>query len=263
MVTLISHFYNEEYLLPFWIKHHKPLFDNAVLIDHGSTDNSRKIIEHLAPEWKVINSDLEEFDPLLTDFEVQCTERTVDGWKIVLNTSEFLAGDLKGVISECNTSGVKAVIPKARIMIDAYPNNELDLDKPLLTQKPYGVDDGVLYDILFRGHLFTKLIKLIHNLGWKERGRSRLLHSHPIGGYTVGRHNWIHPAKKTNKITICWFGYSPWNNKFISRKRSFANKLPKENLNLGYQHRANQAQLNKAYFKHLLFYKIFGNENLF
>ena len=45
---LISHFYNEAVLLPYWIQHHAPLFDSAILIDYNSTDASRMIIQRLS-----------------------------------------------------------------------------------------------------------------------------------------------------------------------------------------------------------------------
>ena len=61
-VMLITHFYNEEFLLPYWIRHHASMFDHAVLIDYGSTDNSRQIIQDLAPStWSVILSKNKKF----------------------------------------------------------------------------------------------------------------------------------------------------------------------------------------------------------
>ena len=61
-VMLITHFYNEEILLPYWIRHHAPMFDHAILIDYQSTDSSRKIIEDLAPStWRVVNTQAPRF----------------------------------------------------------------------------------------------------------------------------------------------------------------------------------------------------------
>ncbi|MEW9106591.1 glycosyltransferase family 2 protein, partial [Paenibacillus sp.] len=51
MRILISHFYNEEYLLPWWLKHHAPLFDHGILINRGSTDRSVDICKQLVPHW--------------------------------------------------------------------------------------------------------------------------------------------------------------------------------------------------------------------
>src|SRR5690606_24647819 len=65
---LLSHFYNESSLLTSWIRHHAPLFDQALLIDHHSTDSSRRIIAHEAPSsWRVVTSQHKMFDPVATD----------------------------------------------------------------------------------------------------------------------------------------------------------------------------------------------------
>ena len=48
-LTIIGTFYNEEYLLPYWLKHHTRLFDHGILINWGSTDNSVEIIKRYAP----------------------------------------------------------------------------------------------------------------------------------------------------------------------------------------------------------------------
>ena len=50
--TVISHFYNEEYLLPWWLMHHTKLFDHGILINKGSTDRSAQISKRFAPYWE-------------------------------------------------------------------------------------------------------------------------------------------------------------------------------------------------------------------
>ncbi len=88
--TLISHFYNEEYLLPWWLMHHTKLFDHGILINRGSTDRSVEICRQFAPNWEVRDSKVPEFDAILVDQEVMDIEKEVNGWKMVLNTTEFL-----------------------------------------------------------------------------------------------------------------------------------------------------------------------------
>ena len=39
-------FYNEEYLLPWWLAHHTKLFDHGILINKGSTDRSVEICKN-------------------------------------------------------------------------------------------------------------------------------------------------------------------------------------------------------------------------
>ena len=34
--TIIAHFFNEEYLLPWWLNHHKKIFDYGILFDYSS-----------------------------------------------------------------------------------------------------------------------------------------------------------------------------------------------------------------------------------
>ena len=72
--TIISHFYNEEYLLPFWLKHHSKMFDHGILIDYNSTDRSVDIIREICPTWEIIDSRNELFDAVLIDKEVEDIE---------------------------------------------------------------------------------------------------------------------------------------------------------------------------------------------
>ena len=89
-VTVIAHFYNEEYLLPFWLNHHKNIFSHGILVDYNSTDNSVKIIKSIVPHWKIISSRNEYFDAIDCDQEVMDIEKSIQGWKIALNITEFL-----------------------------------------------------------------------------------------------------------------------------------------------------------------------------
>ena len=90
---LISHFYNEAMLLPFWIAHHAPLFDHAVLIDYNSTDGSAELVRKLAPpSWKVIASSTgSEFGARTLDAQVETQERLFPhDWHLALTVTEFL-----------------------------------------------------------------------------------------------------------------------------------------------------------------------------
>src|SRR5688572_7700041 len=90
MRTVLMHFYNEQYLLPWWLKHHVELFDHGVLIDYASTDESPDICRRLAPHWKLVQSQNAIFDEYDVDYEVMEHEAQLPGWKMVLNTTEFL-----------------------------------------------------------------------------------------------------------------------------------------------------------------------------
>jgi hypothetical protein len=256
--TVIAHFYNEEYLLPFWIQHHKQIFDHGILINHGSTDSSIEIIRNLAPEWEIVNSNLKVFDAVLTDFEVQKQEEGVDGWKICLNISEFLLGDVEGVLSTCERENIRAISTEGIIMVDQFPNQKPDPNRSLIEQKPFGILDSVVYDLLMRDRRLIKIVKYIAKIKSRGHGRSRLMHRHLIGAYTPGRHSWYQIDENVPGLYTAWFGFSPWTNEFIDRKLSFAATMPNNGTVLGSHHLFGRSKFEKIYQQHLLLLRIFG-----
>ena len=88
--TVLCHFYNEEYLLPFWLKHHCSIFTHGIMIDYHSTDKSVEIIKELCPTWEIRKTKNEMFDAHLVDKEVMEIEDTLIGFKIALNVTEFI-----------------------------------------------------------------------------------------------------------------------------------------------------------------------------
>ena len=139
MRTLVSHFYNEEFLLPFWIDHHKNFFDNALLIDYGSTDSSLEIIQDRAPKnWKVVKTNNKNFDAFLVDHELMEYEKKIKGWKIALNTTEFLiSSDLDKIESYCDKNNITGFFTESAVMVDNNPNIQLE-NNDLVTNKYFG-----------------------------------------------------------------------------------------------------------------------------
>ena len=90
MTTLIAHIYNEEYLLPFWLEHHKKIFDAIIIIDYNSTDRSVEICKDICPNCKIIPSKNKVFDAELADAEIMDIERKIEGIKMSLNITEFM-----------------------------------------------------------------------------------------------------------------------------------------------------------------------------
>jgi hypothetical protein len=90
--TVITHIYNESYLLPIWLRHHRERFDHGIIVDCGSTDNPREIVDDLAPGWDFMSTNLESFDAVELDAIINCVERAVQGTRIVLTITEFLLG---------------------------------------------------------------------------------------------------------------------------------------------------------------------------
>ena len=288
--TIITHFYNEEYLLPYWLEHHKNKFDHGVLINHGSNDKSVEIIKNLVPNWEIINSELQYFDAYLTDFEVQKIEENIAGWKICLNISEFLIGDLEKELNSCD---VREITIPAIIMTD-IDNKEIRND--LLSEKPFGIEENQIsillfdfYQLFYKFRFFT-FLKLIFQILFLKVSqlilgktyikyvkyyvkRARLLHSQKIGKYSKGRHNWVFKSKRSKYLKILWYNYSPFTNKMVERKLDAKTRLPglgsskhdlqKLNENCKYNDEAyihNNQKLITSYYK---FLNIFSSKFLY
>jgi hypothetical protein len=189
MRTIISHFWNEEYLLPWWIKHHREMFDEAVLINWGSTDRSvAEIRKHAPSRWKVVDTkwklpmDDNACFAAALDEEVIEIESGLTGWRICLNTTEFLIGDIASVEREGGATQHNVGCLK---MWDWNPEGALDHSKTLWSQLWMGTDCRP------------------HNMMGIRRGRS--IHSHPIA-YEIGRHVTHPPAGLNGDMVILHYG---------------------------------------------------------
>jgi glycosyltransferase involved in cell wall biosynthesis len=100
MTTLITHIFNEEFLLPYWIEHHLQNFEDGIVIDFNSTDSSLEIIKDLAPHWKIIDSPLRYFEAEPLDRLIEEIENSISGIRICLNVTEFLIGDASSIVSQ-------------------------------------------------------------------------------------------------------------------------------------------------------------------
>ena len=78
----IIHIYNEEYLLPFWLNHHKNIFDKIIIINYHSTDNSINICKEIIPNCEIITTRNNCFEAQLVDNEVMDIENKYEGFKI-------------------------------------------------------------------------------------------------------------------------------------------------------------------------------------
>lgn len=194
--TIISHFYNEEYLLPWWLNHHKQIFDHGIMINYASTDNSVDIIKSICPEWDIVDSRNIDFGAEEVDREVSDIESTIGGWKIALNTTEFIIGNF----SILNDSFTRHEIPVS-VMVDNDPENQPDINQSLITQKHHGIH-------------------------YKEGGffirKGRLIHREPFVRYLPGRH----VGCSTDELMILWYGWSPFNTNLIKRKLQIQYRIP-------------------------------------
>ncbi|SFV34663.1 glycosyltransferase family 2 protein [Hyphomicrobium facile] len=242
--VVVSHFFNEAYLLPWWLRHHREIFDHGVLIDYHSTDDSVAICRELVPHWEVVSSENATFAALLCDFEVMKHEqRFPDAWKLALNTTEFFVAPglakMERVVAQHDLTGV--CLPGA-VMVDTDPHNPPDPLRPLVEQKATGIwEDEIDFAAL-----------AIPGLTFPTR--SRLYHRYAIGAYTPGRHN-SHLPRQCNGSrelgSIRWYGFSPWSNAFKARKLQISDRRDSFDVKNGFgaQHQADIAELDGRWSK--------------
>ena len=222
MRTLISHFYNEEYLLPFWIKHHRDIFDNAILINYKSTDNSVHLIKKLAPStWKIVDSTNENFDAHLCDLEVMQYEKMFDGWKMALNVTEFfVCPNLELIEQECKKNNLNGFRTSGLVIVDNQDGSEINPNISLTDQKRFGfLESSFDFDA--------------EKLQWYTGpSRSRIYHRCKSGMYFPGRHKSFLPKipHTINSAYTMWYGFSPWNQEFLKRKIQISQRLNPDDI---------------------------------
>ncbi|MBA2125614.1 hypothetical protein DLM45_05165 [Hyphomicrobium methylovorum] len=242
--VVISHFFNEAYLLPWWLKHHRDIFDHGVLIDYASTDGSADICRSLVPGWEVVQSENASFAAIMCDFEVMKHEQRFPGaWKLVLNTTEFFVAPglekMERLLVQHDMTGVR--LPGA-VMIDTEPDVAPDPALPLVQQKSSGIWES---EMDFKG---------LQIPGLTFPTRSRFYHRYEIGAYTPGRHSSQLPRQVNGSRdlgSIHWYGYSPWTNAFKARKLQISDRRDTFDVKNGFgaQHQADIDELDRRWAK--------------
>ena len=224
--TILCHFYNEEYMLPWFLNHHKQIFDHGVMIDYHSTDRSREIIKEICPTWDIVTSRNQDFQADTIDTEVNDIERDIEGWKICLNVTEQLIGDY-GIL---NDEPRQLLVPSV-FFVDCDREREATYDLPLYEQKT----DGFIFGDSQQNFL--------------ER-RSRSLHNIPVhypANSTIdcmapGRH-WN--SYNTDQLVTFYYGWCPFDQGQLGRKLQIQTQIPliDRQLNRGFHHITNQETL--------------------
>lgn len=219
MLTVLAHYYNEEYLLPWWLHYHKQIFDHGILIDYGSNDKSNDIIREICPTWEIVPTKNQYFDAHPCDDEIKFHEARVSDYKMALNITEFLIGDIDGLLCDCPEQH------HLRSYIMADPLHKLP-SRPT-------------YDKL----LFNQCYFGVHDMGYRQ---SRILHRLSSYPYGAGRHS--HNVT-TDKACLLWYGLAPWNEKTIKRKLQIQHKISEGSMNAGFgsHHRTDRDKLNSLY----------------
>jgi hypothetical protein len=212
--TLISHIFNEEYLLPFWLNHHKNMFDDIIIIDYNSRDKSIEICKSICPDCIIIKTRNNCFDATEVDKEVMDIENSLQGIKVVLNTTEFLFCE--------------------KPVKDFFINNTNPISYAINAISPYSIN---LYRINNIYELFNNLFNddVVYHY---DRIGSRFIHNFSNGNYTIGRHSSNNISIPTNEMFIVWFGFYPMNNDLLKRKLQIQQNIPQSDKDrgFGFQH---------------------------
>src|SRR5262245_4852911 len=225
--VVVCHVYNEELLLPFWLAHHRRLFDHGIIVDYASTDATRRIAEQAGGGWEVRPSRNTWFDPLAADAEIMDIEAEFgEGvWKMALNVTEYLfVSHLEGVTRRCPPN-VPAIAFEVASMIDPTARRSWPVDSrwPLYLQRQHGV------------------------IG---RRKHRFLHRATHGHYRVGRHKTDLTTTVVDELVL-WWGFSPFD-AIKARKLQIGARIPSSvPAAWGIQHKVDDAGLEALYREQL------------
>lgn len=248
MKIIVTHIKNEEYLLPWWIQHHRDKFDHGVIIDYNSSDKSLNIIKELVPTWEIIQSrniffDSIECDREVVDVQKELYERYPNAWILTLTVTEFLIGNTNLLDEKTDTQ--KMFIP-VYPMVDKDSDylNEPDPNLSLIEQRTNGIHwtnpNIICYTNMEAGGYFNK--------------DCRCLHNYPVDYLEVqgGRHYGVERQFVSTEFGIFWYFFSPYTEKFVKRRLSIKENVSEEDKrkNRGVQHMMDREQLDKMFRQH-------------
>ena len=202
--TVICHFYNEEYLLPWWLQHHKNIFDHGIMIDYASTDRSKNIIRAICPSWEIVDSKNKYFDSAAIDREVEDYERTLTGWRMALNVTEFLYGNYKRLVETQNN-------------LTYYINNYVFIDDDK-TELSHMIP---LHEQVTNGYKETSNRTYELNYGFRAQRRiNNFFEEYHLFG---GRHYFETPV--LDDLFIFYYGYMNQSELMTNRKLQIRDKM--------------------------------------
>jgi len=230
--TVLCHFYNEEWILPFWLQHHRDIFDHGIMIDYQSTDRSQEIIRKYCPHWQIVTSRNSNFEAQQIDAEVVEYESGLTGWRVCLNATEFMIGNYRHLDDRQESTriylGQWMFIDMERREEPYYLNYKL----PIWEQRWHGY--GIVND-------FSK------NQSYGSVPRApRSIHNYAAGYGDIGRH-FLRELPTYNDLTIFYMGYASLEEGGIKRKMQIQTRIPGGGTNTN--HYFNLDQLKDRYQK--------------
>lgn len=116
--------FNEEILLPYFLRHYQPLAARVVIYDNDSTDRSRDIIKASGAECRRFQTKGEHSDRIQTMIKSTCyrESRGKADWVIVVDMDEFIYHpDLHGVLQRYDQEKVTLPLVEGFDMVSDAP----------------------------------------------------------------------------------------------------------------------------------------------
>lgn len=230
MKTVICHFFNEEHLLPWWLNHHKQIFDHGIMIDYHSTDRSMEIIREICPDWELRYTRNKYFDSTPIDQEVMDIEKELEGWRMCLNTTEFLYGNI-GHLEDRQEPTQYFIGNYVFVDMEDQIKEPLTLshDMPLHEQRYWGYNDTVNRGDRKSAGSMARMNRSIHNYEIKYNG---------------GRH-WPGTDRSFEDLVIFYYGYADISPAGVKRKAQIQTKISEK----GHPHSYNEEAFIEQYRK--------------
>jgi Glycosyl transferase family 2 len=224
MKTVICHFYNEEFLLPWWLRHHGKMFDHGIMIDYASTDRSCELISRLCPTWEIVPSNNEYFDGVAIDQEVMSYERTLSGWRITLNVTEFLFGNMNRLHNRRGEMTQHLLTNYVFVDMEDPTKGPTHLlhDIPLHEQRYWGYHDN---ENQGERRISDNLFEIANGEGFfgKHLRMNRSIHNFPVE-YTGGRH-FPNTDYSFNDLVIFYYGWCDLGPQGLARRLQIKDKI--------------------------------------
>lgn len=212
MKTVICHFFNEQYMLPWWLNHHKRFFDHGIMVDYASTDRSVEIIKEICPTWEIIPSRNTDFIATDVDNEISDIEKSIKGWKCCLTATEHLLGNYN-LLNDLDTP--TQLLAPVIVMVDPVTSREqVDHNKPLFEQ----ITTGIRVEDSIKEYYWRSL----HNTSVK---------------YNPGRH-FKQESSYNYKFIVLKYFFAPMTEEMIARRLQIQTRIPQIDryLNRGHHH---------------------------
>ena len=233
--TLLCHFYNEQWMLPWFLNHHKQIFDHGIMIDYHSTDHSVDIIKEICPTWDIVTSRNPDFQADKIDTEVSDIEKSIDGWRICLNVTEQLIGDYS--ILDNDPTPRQYLLPSLFIIDTEFETRVANPDFPLYEQYKQGFSfrDG-------QQQFLERRARSVHNVPYQYPTQSTKECMAP------GRH---FNFATTDQLVVLYYGWAPFDKNQLQRKLQIQTQIPDidRQRGWGFHHITDEGKLTQRLVK--------------